>query len=595
MNFPEFGVKRPVTNLMIFLGIIVVALYSLSKLGIDNMPEIEPPVISVIATYPGASPEDVEAKVIEPLENQLGSTPGLDKITARCLEGLGVISLKFNWGTNLDEASNDIRDRIDLAKRFLPDIPDEMENPIIFKFNSAMMPIIFMSATATDSYPNLYDIIDKKIIDQLKQVSGVGTIQIYGGLERQINIWIDRDKLQGYGFSVLEVKNVLAKENITQPAGSIKSGLTDYLVRIPGEFANPQEIETVILGTREGKLIYLKDVARIEDSHKEVKSIVRNDRKLGLVFFVQKQTGTNTVQVADRVKKKLESLKKTLPSDVEVDVAIDNSEDIITTLKTLGSTVWMGIILVIFVIWFFLRQFKPSFIIAFTIPFSLMMALIYLFMAGKTINVISLSSIVIALGMVVDAAIVVVDNIFSRLERKERPKEAAIFGTTEVFAAIAASTLTTVVVFAPLMFVKGVVGIIFGELAAVVIITLLGSLFTATTFTPMLCSRWLSVKNIEGSQRNVFVKKIYDFLEKAFKRLEEFYSRLLERCLRHKKTVIIGFAAMFAGSLFLMPFVGNEFSPDEDTGDISVNISLPIGTRIEETDRVASELEEIYQ
>ncbi|MGE5197248.1 MAG: efflux RND transporter permease subunit, partial [Deltaproteobacteria bacterium] len=237
MNLPEFGVKRPITNLMIFSGIIIVALYSLTRLGIDSMPEIEPPMISVISAYPGASPEDVEIKVTEPLENQLATTPGLEKITSRSLEGASVVSLKFMWGTNLDAASNDIRDRIEMSKRYLPDIPDEMDNPYVFKFNTAMIPILYVGFTADQSYPELYDLIDKRVGDALRQLPGIGTVQIHGGLERQINIWVDRDKLEGHGFSILDVNSVLAQENVTQPAGNIKSGLTDYLLRIPGEFS----------------------------------------------------------------------------------------------------------------------------------------------------------------------------------------------------------------------------------------------------------------------------------------------------------------------------------------------------------------------
>jgi len=325
MNFPEFGVKKPVTNLMIFLGIIIVALYSLSKLGIDLMPEIEPPIISVITTYSRASPEDVEIRVSEPLENQLATTPGLEKITSRSLEGVSVVSLKFIWGTNLDGASNDIRDRIEQAKRFLPDIPDEIDNPFIFKFNTAMVPVLYVGITAEQSYAELYDLIDKRVGDPLRQLPGVGTVQLNGGLERQINIWVDRDKLQGYGFSILDLQDVLKKENVTLPAGNIKSGFTDYLLRIPGEFAEPDEINSVILGKRNGNLVYLKDIARIEDSFKEVTRIVRVNKKRGLMMMIQKQTGTNTVAVANLVKEKIEQLKPTLPHDVKIITIMDSS------------------------------------------------------------------------------------------------------------------------------------------------------------------------------------------------------------------------------------------------------------------------------
>ncbi|MDD5042549.1 MAG: efflux RND transporter permease subunit [Candidatus Omnitrophica bacterium] len=595
MNLPEFGVKKPVTNLMIFLGIIIVALYSLTRLGIDLMPEIEPPIISVITTYDGASPEDVEIRVTEPLENQLATTPGLEKITSRSLEGASVVSLKFSWGTNLDEASNDIRDRIEQAKRFLPDIPDEIDNPYIFKFNTAMMPVLFVGITADQSYTELYDMIDNKIGDPLRQIPGVGTVQLNGGLERQINIWINRSKLQGYGFSILEVEDVLDRENITLPAGHIKSGFTDYLLRIPGEFATPEEINLVILGKRNGNLVYLKDVAKIEDSFKEVTRIARVDRKQGIVMMVQKQIGTNTVKVAGLVKDKLEQLKKSLPNDVKVVVMMDSSQDIMDSLNSLKSTVWTGGILVILVVWFFLRQFLPSLIIAMTIPFSLLVAFIYLFFSGNTINIISLSSLTIAIGMVVDNAIVVVDNVHRHLERGKRPKEAAIFGTSEMFLSIAASTLTTVVVFMPMLFITGVTGIMFGGLAVIITVTLIASLFTASTFTPMLCSKWMRAENKENRGKNKLFSGFYNFSERIFNNLENFYANLLARCLRHKKMVLFGFLGVFIFSLFLVKFVGNEFFPEEDSGDIRSTIALPIGTRVEETDKVASRVEEIFK
>jgi hydrophobe/amphiphile efflux-1 (HAE1) family protein len=594
VNLPEFGVKKPVTNLMIFSSIIILAMYSLSRIGIDSMPKIEPPVITVIASYPGASPEDVEVKVTEPLENQLSTTPGIEKITSQSLDGTSVISLKFIWGINLDAASNDVRDRIDLAKRFLPDIPDEMDNPFIFKFNTASIPILFLGITAQQSYTELYDLIDKRVGDALRQLPGVGTVQLFGGLERQINIWIDRARLDGYGFSILDIQNALQQENVSQPLGSLKSGLTDYLMRLPGEFASPEEINSVILGKRDSKFVYLKDVARVEDSFKEITLNVRINQRRGLMMMIQKQTDTNTVEVAQRIKKKLDKLKSILPADVTMHVIFDSSQDIIDSLNSLKSSVWLGIGLVVFVVWFFLRQFLPSLIIALTIPFSLLIAFIYLFLSGRTINTISLASLAIAAGMVVDNAIVVVDNVYRKLERGNRPQEAAIFGTQEMFLAISASTFTTVVVFLPMLFLPGVIGIIFGEMAVIVTVTLLGSLFTAVTFSPMLCSQWMKV-TYDPRRKAKWFGVFYNFSERMFQSWEEFYAKALGWCLGHKKLVLVGFSAAFIGTLLLTPFVGNEFFPEEDTGDVRLTIQLPLGTRLEESDKVARRIEEMLK
>jgi len=598
MNLPEFGVKKPVTNIMIFSSIIILAFYSLTRLGIDMMPEIEPPAITVIATYPGASSEDVEVKVTEPLENQLATTPGLEKLTSRSLEGASLITLKFKWGANLDEASNDIRDRIELAKRVLPDIPDEMDNPFIYKFNTAMTPILFIGITAQETYPELYDLIDKRVGDALRQLPGVGTVQLYGGLQRQINIFINRERLEGYGFSILDIQNVLKQENVTQPLGSIKSGLTDYFLRLPGEFSSPDEINKVILGKRDGKFVYLKDVARVEDSFKEVTMNVRINRNPGLMMSIQKQTGVNTVEVAKEIKDKLKTLQGSLPSDIKMYTIFDSSQDIINSLESLKSTLWLGILFVILVVWFFLRQLTGSLIIALTLPFSLLIAFIYLFLSGKTINTISLSSLAIACGMVVDNAIVVVDNVYRHLERGKRLQEAAIFATSEMSLAVGASTLTTIVVFMPMLFITGFVGIMFGELAIIVTVTLLASLFTAITFTPMLCSKLMKAKspaNKDASKKKKLFEKFYNFSEGIFKSWENFYAKMLKWCLWHKKVVIFGFLITFIASLFLTPFIGNEFVPEEDSGDIRVTVNLALGTRLEETDKVASRIEDIFQ
>ncbi|HQJ14902.1 MAG TPA: efflux RND transporter permease subunit [Candidatus Omnitrophota bacterium] len=595
MSLAEFGVRRPITNLMIFLSLIIVSLYAMSRLGVDMMPTIETPAISVITAYPGASPEDVEIKVTEPLENQLAITPGLDKITSSSSEGISMVTLIFKWGTNVDEASNDVRDRIDQAKPSLPDIPDEISTPFLWKFNTANMPIAVYGFKAGRSYAQLYDLVDRRICDPLKQLAGVGTVQLNGGLERQINIWLDRDKLEGYGFSPGDIQAALERENVTLPVGNLKTGMTDYLLRLPGEFATPEEINSVILGTRQGKVIYLRDVARIEDAFKEVTSIVRIDRKQGLTMMVQKQTGTNTVEVARRVQKKFDELMKTMPTDVEANLVFDTSEDIILSLKTLGNSLWLAIALVILVVWFFLRQFLPSMIIALTIPFSLLITFLYLFLSGRTINVISLSSMAIASGMVVDNAIVVVDNVFRKLERGQRPVEAAIFGTSEMFLSIAASTLTTIVVFLPMFFISGVVGVMFSELAAIITATLIASLFTAATFSPMLCSKWLKSSTQSTARRkNKILAAVYNAIEKIIVSLENIYEKALAVCLNHKKSVVGIFAGVFFATLILTRFVGNEFIPQEDTGDLQISIKLPIGTRMEESDKVARKIEDIF-
>jgi len=594
MRLPEFGVKFPVTNLMIFFAILILGLFSLSKLPIDLMPEIEPPVISVITVYEGAGAEDVENKVTEIIENNLATVSNLDKLTSRSLEGLSVVSCRFNWGTNLDEASNDVRDKLEFAKRLLP---EEIDTPIVFKFNTAMIPILFIGANANQSYSQLYHIIDKQLVDYLKRIPGVGAVQLVGALERQINIKIDRARLEGYNLSIQQIVDRLAQENITLPAGDLKMGYLDYTLRVPGEFTHPLEIKDIIVAQQENKIVYLKDVASVEDAFKEETMIVRSNSRLGLMLMIQKRSGANTVEVAKRVRKALAGVGNRLPKDVKVLVLMDSSEHITQSINDLMQTVYWGGIFVILVVYFFLRQIRSSLIIALTIPFSLIIAFIFMYLFGYTINIMSLSSLAIAIGMVVDNAIVIVDNVMRHRERGEKPNEAAIFGASEVGLAVSASTFTTVVVFLPMMFLQGITGIMFKQIAVMITITLLASLFTAMTFSVTLCSKLLKTMptgNFRTENKSLY-QRFYETSGRYFEYIEAKYSRVLGWALRHKKTTVFIAIAIFIFSLFLIPMIGTEFMPEEDTGDLQIQVELPVGTRVEETDKTAKKVENIFR
>ena len=594
MRLPEFGVKFPVTNIMIFSAIIVLGLFSLSRLPIDLMPEIEPPSISVLTVYEGAGAEDVENKVTEVVENNLATISNLDKLTSRSMEGLSVVTCRFNWGTNLDEASNDIRDKLEFAKRSLP---DEIETPIVFKFNTANIPILFIGASAKESYPALYHIIDKQLGDSLKKIPGVGAVQLVGALERQINIRIDRTRLEGYHLSVQQIIEKLAAENITLPAGSLKIGYKDYSLRLPGEFSRVSEIKNIIVAQEENKFIYLRDVAEVEDSFKEETMIVRNNGSPGMMLFVQKRSGANTVEVVRRAKEALAKIQKRLPQDIKLTIMMDNSEHILQSIKDLSQTVYWGGFFVILVVYAFLLHIRPSLIIVLSIPFSLIIAFIFMFLFKYSLNIMSLSSLAIAIGMVVDNAIVIVDNIMRHKEKGRAPDEAAIDGAAEVGLAVSASTLTTVVVFLPMIFLSGIVGIMFKQLATIITVTLLASLFTALTFSPMLCSKLLKAmqnqKQLSASKG--FYQRFCSSAEKAFLNIELNYARLLDLALKRKGLAIAVSLAVFVVSLLLLPRVGTEFIPEEDTGDLSITVELPAGTRVEETDKVTRMVEEIFR
>jgi len=589
MKLPEFAVKRPYTVIMIFLAIALMGAISITKLDIDFLPEIEPPVISVLVPYPGATASDVESDVTKYLEDQLSTADNLDKLTSLSKDNLSMVTCKFDWGTDLDVASNDVRDKLDMAKPDIHEHAPDAEEPIIFKFSSASAPIMFVSVSATESWKQLYRIVDKQITDPLKRIPGVGATVIYGGLRRQINVEFDNRRLAGYGLTVPVIVKQLASENLDMPAGDIKMGTRQYQLRLTGRFKSPEEVGEIIVGTKDGHLVHLKDVATVSDSFEEPRMYASSNGKDAVMFIIQKQTGTNTVAVCKAVRERLNELQKDLPPDIDCTIPMDNSEFIINSIRSLAQTLFIAGVLVVIVTVVFLRRVISCLIIALAVPFSLIIAFVLMYLGGYTINVISLMSLSIAIGMVVDNAIVVLENITRHIEeRGERPTEAAVFGASEVGTAIVASTLTTVAVFAPLIFVSGLSGIVFGQLAFIVSITLAGSLFTALTLTPMLVSKW--IKPIQQQKTG----KLYKWSEKGFQAIEATYERLLSYALINRKKILIGLVSVFIGSLFLLCFMGSDLFPDIDSGDISIRFSLDESARLEETVQVANRISDLY-
>lgn len=599
MKLPEFSVKHPIAISMLFLAILVLGVICSLKLGIDLMPEIEPPAISVVTVYPGANAVDVETKVTRHVEDTLSIVPNLDKINSISKDNLSVVTCLFDWGSNLDTASNDIRDRLEFVKRLLP---EDIEQPMLFKFNTSMMPILFIGVTADESFPKLYHITDKYIADALKTVPGVGAARIVGaeGLKRQINVIFDRERLQSFDLSVQQVISALADENITLPAGTFKMGKTEYVVRVPGEFATPDEIGETLIAVKDGASVYLKDIARVEDSYKEKRVFARMEKKEAVLLMIQKQSGANAVAVAQRAKEKLDHLmKSSLPSDIKITVSADTSEMIVWTIKTLWGTVVWGGVLVVLITLLLLRQLRGSFIICLAIPFSLIVAFIFLYLGGFTINVMSLTSLAMAIGMVVDNAVVVLENIIRHRESGEDIQPAAITGTSEVGLAVSASTLTTVVIFLPLIFLKGVVGVMFHQLAYIVSATLLASLFVSLTLTPMLTSKLLVVHKFEEMKFKTgigrFLQGVYKISEGVFARVENGYASMIEWALEHRKKTMIYACALFGFSMLMIPIVGTDFIPKTDSGDLEFLIELPVGTRLEKSLEISKQLEDFMK
>lgn len=590
MSLPDISVRRPITTLMLFLAILIIGLVSFQRLPIDLFPEIEPPVISVLIQYPGASAQDVELNVTKKVESGLGSVSELKKLRSTSIDGISVTTLEFEFGTNLDEASNDIRDALEFVKRQLP---DDVENPFIFKFSTNFFPIVFLSVTADESYEGLNKLVQDNIVDPLKRVPGVGTVQAFGGPIRQINISVDPKKLEAYNITTSQIAQILSAENLNLPSGNIQMGKIDYNLRVPGEFTDAKEIEKVVVSQQEGRIVYLKDVAHVADSLKERTIDTRLNGKRGLQVIVQKQSGANTVEVAREVFNRLDQLEKDLPSDVKTNVIVDGSEFIVSSIANLSEAVILGGVFVSLVLLIFLRKWRTTFIVLLALPFSLIGAFIYLYFTGNTINIISLSSLSIAIGMVVDDAIVILENIATHVERGARPREAAIFGSTEVGLAVTAATLTIVAVFFPLVFITGISGILFNQLGFLVTVTILVSLLASLTLIPMLASRMLKSRKDEKPIKNKLLKSIDDSLEKAFKSIDSFYQKILTWALGHKLPVIAGALIIFIGSLALLTQVGTEFIPRSDSASISLTVELEPGVKLEETKNYVEKVVEI--
>src|SRR3989339_989726 len=578
MLLPQFGVKQPVTNLMIFSAIIIMGVMAILFLPIDLMPEMEIPAITVITTYRGASAEDVETAITKPIENDLSIVSNVTELVSYSREGVSNVICRFNWGTNLDEAANEIRERLGFTEMRLP---DDAEKSIIIKFSTTAIPILGYGVTARENLGKLYETLDKGLATPLKQIEGVGAVQLIGGLQRQINIEVDKGKLAAYGVSINEVESAIRLYNISQPAGSIKVGPNEYMLQTPGEYEGVWEIgETIVRVSGVGSAIRLKDIAAIKDDFKDPSGMVYVNGAQGMMAMIQKQSGANSNEVCHKIQEKLEIIKKNLPADIKIIEMFNTGDMINLTINNLRDTIFWGGIFVIIVTLLFLGELRSSLIIALTIPFSLISSFIFLYVWGRTINMISLASISIAIGMVVDNAIVVMENIFTHRARGADPFKAAITGASEVGLAISASSLTTIVVFIPLIFLKGIAGIMFKELGVMVIVTIVASLLTALTFTPMLASRFLSAKSS-------FEKHGW------FKYIENLYGSVLDWALGNKIKVVVIAVVLLLGSIALIPLLGTEFFPEEDTGDIRVTVELPPGKRMEESLKIGTELEKI--
>ena len=588
MSLYGSAVKRPIMTTLCFVAVIILGLFSLAKLPIDLFPDIDTNTIMVITMYPGASAEDIEQNVTKPLENTLNSVEHLKHITSESRENTSVITLEFEYGYDIDVLTNDVRDKLDMVESMLP---DDSENPIIFKFSTDMIPICILSVQAKESMAGLYKILDDDLVNPLARIDGVGSVSVSGAPKREIHVYVDPNKLEGYHLSVEQISQVIGAENRNVPGGSFDIGSNTYALRVQGEFDESSELNNLVVGTFNGAPVYLRNVARVEDSLEERTQETYINGKEGATVIIQKQSGANSVNISKKVMEMLPKLQKNLPSDVTIGVVVDTSDNIRNTIASLEETVLYALLFVMIVVFLFLGRWRATMIIVITIPVSLIASFIYLYATGNTLNIVSLSALSISIGMVVDDAIVVLENVTTHIERGADPKQAAVHGTNEVAISVIASTLTLIAVFFPLTLVTGMTGVLFRQLGWMVTIMMIISTTCALSLTPMLCSQWLRLNNNHGKLYTLFFTPI----EKGLDRFDDAYANLLKRVVTHRGVTILICLGIFVGSIFLMKFVGTEFFPTQDNARIGVNLELPIGSRVEQAEDVMLRLDSIWR
>ena len=572
MSIYRTAVNHPVTTGLVFIAFMIFGIYSLTKLSIAQFPEFDSNTIMVMSSYPGANAADIETNLTKVLENSLNGVENLKELNSRSRENISLLTLTFEYGTDIEEATNNVRDKLDMVNSALP---DGASVPVIFKFSADDMPIMLLTATAQESIQGLDKILDDRLATPLARVPGVGTVSVSGAPTREIQVYCDPTRLQAYGLTISSIAAVISAENKNLPSGNIDIGSETYTLRVQKEFSDPSELLDIVVGSAAGRTIYLRDVATVRDGSEEREQESYTDGERSARIVIQKQSGANTVNVIRGVKKQLEKIRPNLPADVDVTVLVDGSTEIINTIKTLRDTIIITFIVVMLVVFLFLGNFRSTLIIVLSIPIALLASLVYLAMTGNTLNIISMSALAIAIGMVVDDAIVVLENVSTHLARGERPSEAAVHGTSEVGISVIASTLTMLCVFLPLTMIKGMSGMMFRQLGWIVSIIMVVSTTAALTLVPMLCSQLLKPRE----KHNRLYNAVFGPVNRFINWISRGYGHVIHWATGHRLIVILGAAAIFAAVVALLaPGVKTEFFPHSDSDRISANIELPMGT-----------------
>jgi len=596
MSLSDIAIKRPIATLMVFIAILIVGMFSLFKLSIDLLPDVEFPSLSVSTVYEGASPKEVEVLITEPIERAVSTVQNVQEVRSTSNEGSSSVSVTFKWGTDMKEATNDIRDRVGRVRGALP---ENALDPSIWKFDASSMPIINLGLSGTMPLDKIRKYADDDIKYRFERIEGVAAVDVGGGLEREIHIDVDQSQMEGVGLSFNQIISTLGSENLDVPGGYLKTPRKELLVRTSGQYTSVAQIANTVVGRQNGAPIYLRQIADVKDSFKELRSETLMRGQPGVNFSIQKQPGENTVKVANRVLKELKNVKASLPEGMDIFVTRDSSKFIKDSIKQIEQTAMIGGVLAIFILFVFLQSVRSTLILSVSIPLAVVATFILMNFAGLTLNMMSMGGLALGIGMLLDNSIVVLENIYRHRQWGEDPEQSASVGTKEVASAITASTMTTLCVFLPLLFAgTGMQGIFFGQLAYTVSFSVLCSLFVALTLIPVMSLRLLKVvpmSEMSGQSNPKGFAKFEHFMLKRLDALNNKYRNSLDWVLDHRKWVIIVCLLILVLCLALIPTIGTEFMPEVDEGLISVNLELPVGTKLEVTDELTTKLDKMIR
>ncbi len=571
---------------MIYLIAVGFGLFGLSTLKLDLYPNITFPVIGIITQYEGVGPEDIENALTRPLERSVISVENVKKITSQSSLGTSVIIMEFDWETDMDQAEIDVRKMIDLSRDFLP---EDASDPLTFAFDPSMQPILFTTISSDElGMAQLRRLVEEQIQPRIERIKGVASVTIQGGLERQIKILVNPHELAAQGISMEKVINMVRGENLQIPSGYINEKTQEYSVKTLGEYTSLDQLKNTVVGFQKGQPIYLKNVAQVEDGFKEQRQIIRNNDKAALLLLVNKQADANTVQTARSVLRELPEIVEKVGQGIRFETVVDLSKFILRSISNLRNTALQAFVMAFLVLLFFLRNLRSSLIVALSIPISVILTFFVMQQGGLTLNIISMAGLALAIGMLVDNAIVVLENIFRHHQQGEPIRQAANTGTTEVSTAIIASTLTTLSVFIPILFVPGIAGVMFNDMAVTIVFSLSTSLIVALTLIPLLASRWLKGRR---EQTQAVVLGRGDPIGRFLNRLEKRYVWALDKVLQRKKVFLIAVTILFVGTMALFPIVGGDFISNSDQSFIGLNVERASGTALEETNATFRQLE----